>query len=130
VRPGVTKAKKSSVCTFRPISDNSTNSARFRIRSAFLKKKLKRSPTPAKRLAGSVPARKHPAARLACQAGSALGPAAAQNISTRLGGHAFAKSMVPGSFEPAGLKWSFHRCRSFSLLRVGDADSAETTPDA
>jgi len=37
--------------------------------------------------------------------------------------------MVPNSFEPAGLKWSFHRCRSFSLLRVGDANSAETTPD-
>jgi hypothetical protein len=129
VPPGATKARKSSVCTFRPLSDNSTNLERFKIRSAFLKKKLKRSPTPAKRLAGRVPAHKHTTARLARQASSALGPAAVQNSPARLGGHAFSESMVPGSFEPAGLKWSFHRCRSFSLLRVEGADSAATTPD-
>ena len=49
-----------------------------------------------------------PSFNLACQSNSALGSPSVNYSSSSLGGHAFAKSMVSGSFSFARLKSTFH----------------------
>jgi hypothetical protein len=48
----------------------------------------------------------------ACQPCSSFGATTAQYLPAALGGHTFTESMIPGSSQSAGLKWSFHACTS------------------
>ena len=101
--------------------DKATNSERFRIRSAFFKKKRNGLATPVYPLN----CRLDTIVASPGQTGAALRPAAAQDLPAAFGGHAFAKSVVAHASTSAGLKRSFHYGLSFSCLMAGPAISLE-----
>jgi hypothetical protein len=88
-----------------PLSDNRRKSERFEMRSTFFKKNRNGSVA----LKGLGPDRSRESA---CQSGPSFAAAAAQHFSAAFSGHAFTESVIPGSAQSAGLKWSFHICTS------------------
>lgn len=103
--PGTTKAIKKWALTRIPVADNRENSERFRMRSVFLKKNRNGLIT----LKGIGPLQPPGSAGQPC---SSLGATTAQYLPAALGGHTFTESVISGSSQSAGLKWSFHACTS------------------
>ena len=94
-RPGAKKAIRQSFCNLRPDLVSSRNSDRFKIRSSFLKEKR-------------IGTYFSIMAVLTCESSPTFCSPSINDSATRFWRHPFAKSMVSGPSDSAGLKSTLH----------------------